>query len=136
MNQPSKPPRPIEVTIIAVSYLIVAIAGSVSLISVLTRLQSNFLNQSAFEPVGLAGTSLPILFCALVALGLWKLLPYALGVALVTQGFAILLVVISWFVGGIHAESVLVLGWAIINFLALNTAQAKLAFGENSHQSS
>jgi uncharacterized membrane protein YhaH (DUF805 family) len=67
---------------------------------------------------------------------LWKLLPYALGVALVAQGFAILLVVISWFVGGIHAESVLVLGWAIINFLALNTTQAKLAFGENSHQSS
>ncbi len=137
MNQPSKPPRPIEVTIIAVSYLFVAIAESISLISYITLIQSEFPNQPiTSEPVALAVAILPILFCALLALGLWQLRPYAFYAALIAQGIIILLVLIGWVTGGIHAESVLIFGWAIVNFLALNTAQAQHAFGENLHQSS
>ncbi len=137
MNQPSKPPRPIEVTIIAVSYAFVAIAGAISSISYITRIQSEFPNQPiTFEPVDLVSAILPILFCALLALGLWQLNPYAFYAALIAQGILILLVLLGWVAGGIHAESVLLLGWAVINFLALNTTQARHVFGEDPPQSS
>jgi hypothetical protein len=137
MNMPTKPPRPTEVSAIAVLYVIAAIAGSISFISSITSIQADFPNEPiTFDPGFFAIGILPILFCVLLALGLWQLLPLARGAAVVANAGLIGLVLLGWVTRGVHIETMSIFGWAALTIVILETAHVRHAFGESLHQSS
>jgi|WetSurMetagenome_2_1015567.scaffolds.fasta_scaffold956770_1 hypothetical protein len=136
MNKLTKPPRPIEVSVIAVLYVIAAIAGSISFISSISSFQADFPNESiTFDPVFFAIGILPILFCILLALGLWQLRPLARGAAVVANAGLAGLVLVGWVTKGLDIETVAIFGWAVLTMVVLNTAHMRHAFEADRHPS-
>ena len=136
MNQSSKPPRPIEVSVIAALYVIAAVAGVISFISSVTSIQADFPNEPVtFGPVFFATGLLPILFCVVLALGLWQLRPFARGAAVVANAGLAGLVLVGWVTKGLDIETVAIFGWAVLTMVVLNTAHMRHAFEADRHPS-
>ena len=101
------------------------------------RIKADFPNEPiTFDPFFFAIGILPILFCVLLALGLWQLLPLAHGAEVVANAGLIGLVLIGWVTLGIHVETMAIFGWAALTIVILETAHVRYAFGEGLHQSS
>ncbi len=132
MNEPTKIPRPIEVTLIAVLYFISALVTGINLISVVVQRSAEW--QTLFrlpDLLSLAFGLAWVLAPAFVGLGLWLLSGFVRSVTLFLAGGTVVMLFIAGVTGGLtEQESIPVsLAWGAVSLLTLNTPRARHAFG-------
>jgi TolB protein len=133
MNQPIKPTRPIEVSLIAVLYFGSGLISLVSFVSAILRGDS-LLQQTPFTMDMLVALALvvgSIILQALIGWELWRLRPLARTIVLVLQGGLIILSLISWVSrrAVVNDTALLYVVWGAINVVGLNTPRARRSFG-------
>lgn len=133
MNEPKKPTRPIEVSLIAIAYFASGLIGLVSFVSRILRADSP-LQQTPFTMDLLFGLALvigSIILAALIGWMLWRLSSSTRTIVLVLEGGVIILSLVSWLSrrAVVNDTDVAMVAWAALSLVALNTPRARRAFG-------
>ena len=133
MNEPKKPTRPIEVSLLAISYFASGLIGLVSYVSGILNADSP-LQQTPFTMDMLFVLALvigSIILAMLIGWTLWRLYSSTRTIVLVLQGGLIILSLVSWLSQRVvvNDTDMFMVAWAALNLVALNTPRARRSFG-------